>query len=183
MSVETLRGAPPLPGQRPIPSGERTAPAVGPMPWLTATGRLDQVLDSWGRGQLAEVPVGLGFDVLRTPGAVAEDTVQRMREAGRRMGLVILGPSGAEFLLERGSAPRWSAPRSQLLVPGTLVLLPPPTVCHSEAVACRGWLVPPAHEETGAPLCAEVTPGGALLEPYLAAVQAAEDAEASSEGW
>ncbi|MFF7166903.1 hypothetical protein ACFZBP_36915 [Streptomyces sp. NPDC008086] len=101
-----------------------------------------------------------------------------MREAGRRVGPVILGPSGGEFILERGSAPRWSAPRSTLLVPGTLVLLPPSTVCHPETVGARGWLVPPAHEETGALLCAEVTPGGALLEPYLAAIQAAEDAEA-----
>ncbi|MFF6784977.1 hypothetical protein [Streptomyces sp. NPDC012510] len=180
MSVETLRGARQLPGQRPIPSGERTAPAVGPMPWLTATGRLEQVLTAWSRGQLAEVPVGLGFDVLLTPGAMAEDTVRRMREASRRVGPVILGPSGGEFLLERGSAPRWSAPRSRLLVPGSLILLPPPAVCHPETVAARGWFVPPVHEETGAPLCAEVTPGGALLEPYLTAVQAAEDEEADS---
>ncbi|MFI1703085.1 hypothetical protein [Streptomyces griseoruber] len=175
MTVEALTSTSVLPA----PSGERTASAVGPMPWLTSTGRLDQVLTAWGRGHLAEVPVGLGFDVLRTPGAVAEDTVRRMREAGRRVGPVILGPSGAEFILERGSAPRWSAPRSTLLVPGTLALLPPPTVCHPETVASRGWLVPPTHEETGSLLCAEVTPGGALLDPYLAAVQAAEDEEAA----
>ena len=122
MSAETLRGAPQLPGQRPIPSGERTSPAVGPMPWLTATGRLEQVLTAWSRGQLAEVAAGLGFDVL----------------------------------------------------------LPPPTVCRPATVPPWGWLVPPAHEATGAPLCTEATPRGALLEPYLAALQAAEDAEADS---
>ena len=117
MSAETLRGAPELPGQRPIPSGSSSA--VRPMLWLTATGRLEQVLTAWSRGQLAEVAVGLGFTVL---------------------------------------------------------LLSPP-LCHPETMNTRGWLVPPAHETTGAPLCTEVTPGGALLEPYLAAV---EDAEADS---
>ncbi|ASN25642.1 hypothetical protein LK07_18270 [Streptomyces pluripotens] len=92
------------------------------MPWLTATGRLEQVLTAWSRGQLAEVAVSLGFTVL----------------------------------------------------------LPPPPRCHPETVNARGWLVPPAHETTGVPLRTEVTPGGALLEPYLVAVQAAEDAEAES---
>ncbi|MFD5856074.1 hypothetical protein [Streptomyces chartreusis] len=38
--------------------------------------------------------------------------------------------------------------------------------------------MPPAQEKTGALLCGEVTHGSALLEPYLAAVQAAEEAEA-----
>ncbi len=175
MTVEALTGVPVL---RQIPTTERIVPAVGPMPWLTSTGRLEQVLMAWGRRHLAEVPAGLGFDVLLTPSAVAEDTVRRMGEAGHRVGPVILEPSGGEFILERGSAPRWTAPRSTLLVPGTLVLLPPPTVCYPETVSARGWLVPPVYQETGALLCADVTPGGALLEPYLAAVQAAKDAEA-----
>jgi hypothetical protein len=108
--------------QRPASREELTAAPVGPVPFnvLAPTGRLRQVLTAWGRGHLAEVPAGLGFDVLLTPGAVAEDTVRRMRAAGRRVGPVILGPSAAEFILERGSAPRWSAPRSILLRPGSL---------------------------------------------------------------
>jgi hypothetical protein len=149
------------------------------MPWITATGRLDQVLTAWSRGHLAEAPAGLGFDVLQTPGPVARDTVRRMREAGRRVGPVILSPAGAEFILEPGSAARWSAPRSTALRPGALVLLPPPAVCVPDMVAARGWLVPPCHPETGAPLCAEVTPGGALMGPYLAAVAHAEAEEAA----
>ena len=162
-----------LPAQRPAPRAEETTPAVGPMPWLTATGRLDQVLTAWSRGHLAEAPVGVGFDVLQVPGPLAVDTVRRLQEAGRRVGPVLLAPVGGEFLVERGSAP--TLPGGCLLRPGALVLLPPPTVCVPERVAARGWLVPPCLE-TGAPLCAEVTPGGALLAPYLAAVAHAEDA-------
>lgn len=180
----TLEAVAPAPGLL-VPGATRqeglTAAAIGPVPFnvLKPTGRLDHVLTAWGHGHLAEVPAGFGFDVLQTPGAVGEDTVRRMRETGLPIGPVILGPSGAEFILARDSAPRWSAPRSRLLRPGALVLLPPPTVCHPETVGSRGWLVPPSHHETGAPLDAGVTPGGALLEPYLLAVQAAEEAEAT----
>lgn len=181
MTVEALAPVPVagLPAPRPASREELTAAPIGPVPFnvLAPTGRLHQVLTAWGRGHLAEVPAGLGFDVLLTPGAVAEDTVRRMRAAGRRVGPVILGPSGAEFILERGSAPRWSAPRSILLRPGSLVLLPPPTVRHPETVASRGWLVPPSHQEADARLDAGVTPGAALMGPYLTAVQAAETAE------
>jgi hypothetical protein len=176
VNEDVLAAAPALPAPRPAPRDHGIRPAIAATPWLTATGRLDQVLTAWGRGQLAEVPTGLGFDVLLTPSAVAEDTVHRMRAAGRQVGPVILGPAGGEFILERGSAPHWSAPRSTLLRPKTLVLLPPPDVCHPQTVAARGWLVPPCLE-TGAPLCADVTPAGAVLEPYLAAVEAAETAE------
>ncbi|GAA2621278.1 hypothetical protein [Streptomyces vastus] len=168
-----------LPAPRRAPREELTAAAVGPVPFnvLTPTGRLDQVLTAWGRGHLAEVPAGLTFDVLLTSGAVAEETIRRMRAAGRRVGPVVLGPCGGEFILERGSAPRWSAPRSLLLRPGTLVLLPPPTVCQPETVASRGWLVPPSHREAGAPLGDGLTPGGTLISPYLQAVQAVQAVE------
>ncbi|MFE2492329.1 hypothetical protein ACFXGR_56220 [Streptomyces mirabilis] len=181
MTVEAFAPVPVagLPAPRPASREELTAAPIGPVPFnvLVPTGRLHQVLTAWGRGHLAEVPAGLGFDVLLTPGAVAEDTVRRMRAAGRRVGPVILGPSGAEFILERGSAPRWSAPRSILLRPGSLVLLPPPTVRHPATVASRGWLVPPSQQEADARLDAGVTPGAALMGPYLTAVQAAETAE------
>ncbi|MFE4669397.1 hypothetical protein ACFRI7_31705 [Streptomyces sp. NPDC056716] len=170
MTVEALLGPPALPASR---VAEEITAALGPMPWLTATGRLEQILRAWGREQLAEVPAGLAFDVLRTTGPLAHDTIVRMRAAGRRTGPVVLGANGAEFIIERGSAPDWNAPRSGLLRPGTLVLLPPPHVCIPDAVAARGWLVPPCHPETGAAVCAEVTPGRALREPYLAAVEAA----------
>ncbi|MFE0898463.1 hypothetical protein ACFW3W_21530, partial [Streptomyces smyrnaeus] len=152
---------------------------VDPVPYnqLRLTGGVDINQDSWPRGVLAEVPAGLGFDVLRVPGAVAEDAARRMRAAGRRVGPVVLGPLGGEFLLECGSAPRWYAPRSQFLLRGTLVLLPPPTVCLPELVGARGWLVPPTHHPADAPAGEGVTTGGALLEPFLDAVKAAEDAE------
>lgn len=173
MTVEALALALPVPG------GELTAPAVGPVPFnlLAPTGRLEHVLKAWARSNLAEVPAGLGFDVLLTSRAVAEDTVRRMHAAGCHVGPVILSPSGGEFILERGSAPRWSAPHSLLLRPGTLVLLPPPTACHPDTVGARGWLVPPSQQKAGAPLRAGATQGGALIEAFLQAVQAAEETE------
>ncbi|HLL32955.1 MAG TPA: hypothetical protein VK545_03470 [Streptomyces sp.] len=145
---------------------------------LAPTGRLDAVLTAWNRGHLAEVPAGHGFDVLCMPGALARDAVERLRAAGLQTGPVILGPSGAEFILRLHSARRWDEPNSTLLRPGTLVLLPPPTaVCPERTVGGRGWLIPPAYHEESCPLGHGVTWGGDLLEPYRAAVKAAKKAE------
>ncbi|MET9818364.1 hypothetical protein [Streptomyces sp. NPDC006355] len=174
MTAHPLAAAPAvaLPVQRQA-AGEEASAAVGPMPWLTDTGRLDQVLTAWGRGQLAEVPAGVAFDVLLTPLTLGRDTVHRMHEAGRPAGPVILGPLGAEFLIERGSAVGWSASHTVLLRAGALVLLPPPGD-ENRVIGARSWLVPPCRPETGAPLCcAELPPASVLLEPFQAAVQAA----------
>jgi hypothetical protein len=141
------------------------------MPWLAATGRMDQVLTAWGRGELAEVPSGISFDVLLTPLTLGRDTVHRMHAAGRQVGPVLLGPLGAEFIIERGSATGWSASHSLVLRHGALTLLPPPGD-ETHVVGARSWLVPPCRPETGAPLCcAELTMASALLEPFQTAVQ------------
>lgn len=166
--------APTVSSGSPLPAGPGTVTAaMGPLPWLTATGRLDQVLTAWARGHFAEVPVGVGFDVLLTPHSLGRDTVQRMHEAGRRVGPVVLGPLGTEFIIERGSAADWSASHSVLLREGALVLFPPPGD-ESRTVGGRSWLIPPCNPDTGAPVCAGVTPAGALFEPFQAAVHAAE---------
>lgn len=159
-----------LPAQR--QAREEPGPAIGPLPWLTATGRLDRVLTAWGNGALGEVPAGVGFDVLTTPAALGRDAVRRAHKAGHRVGPVIIGPLGAEFLIQRGSAATWSAPFSFVLRDGALVLLPPPGD-ETRVVGARHWLISPCHPHTGAPLHAEVTPCGVLRAPFQEAVQAA----------
>ncbi|MFJ5035550.1 hypothetical protein ACIQB5_47865 [Streptomyces sp. NPDC088560] len=178
MSAPTVMDAPALPGPRRALAQELTAAAVGPVPcnWLERTGRRDQVLTAWGRGQLAEVPVGLCFDVLLVPGGLARDVIDRVCAVGIRPGPVILGPSGAEIIIALDSASGWCAPASVLLRRGALVLLPPPTVRVPETVAARGWLIPPAHRSASAPPEAGLMSGGDLVRPYRAAVRAAEEA-------
>ncbi|MGV2914520.1 hypothetical protein [Streptomyces alfalfae] len=168
MTAPAAVAAFPAPRQAPPDNG----PAMGPLPWLTATGRLEPVLTAWGRGQYAEVPVGVAFDVLLTPPTLGRDTVRRMHDMGHRVGPVILGPLGAEFIIGRGSAAGWSASHSLLLRAGSLVLLPPPGD-EDQAVGGRSWLVPPCHPGTGAPVCDEIPPASALLEPFREAVRAA----------
>ncbi|MER6529178.1 hypothetical protein [Streptomyces sp. NPDC001508] len=104
-------------------------------------------------------------------------TIRRTYNAalGERTHPVALGPLGAEFISERGSASGWDALHSSALPRRTLVLLPPPDVHVPELVAARGWLVPPCHPETSAPLCAEAIPAGVLLESYLASVETARE--------
>ncbi|GHE14794.1 hypothetical protein GCM10010339_87290 [Streptomyces alanosinicus] len=170
--------APALPGPRSAPAQELTAAAMGSMPynWLEPTGRREQVLTAWGRGQLAEVPVGLSFDVVLVPGALACDVLDRARAEGIQPGPVILGPSGAEVIIRLGSAPGWCAPGFLLLRRDALLLLPPPTVRAPKTMAARGWLIPPAQREASDPPGNRLPCGDDLLRPYLAAVQAAAEA-------
>ncbi|MET8830946.1 hypothetical protein ABZX40_29130 [Streptomyces sp. NPDC004610] len=153
---------------------DRTLSAMGPMPWLMATGRLERVLKAWANGHLAEVPVGVGFDVLNVPAGLGREAVRRLHRDGHRVGPVLFGPLGAEFIIERGSAAGWSAPLSLVLRTGALVLLPPPGD-ETRTVGARSWLIPPCHPGTGAPLHPELTRGGTLLKPYQAAVRAAQE--------
>ncbi|EST17993.1 hypothetical protein [Streptomyces roseochromogenus] len=175
MSTHTVMAAPSLPRPRSAPAQELTAAAVGPVPynWLEPTGRRDQVLTAWGRRQLAEVPVGLSFDTILVPGALARDVLDRVRAAGIHPGPVILGPSGAEVIIRLDSAPGWCAPNSLLLRRGALLLLPPPTVHVPKMMAARSWLIPPAQREASVPPGDGLPSGDDLLRPYLAAVQAA----------
>lgn len=175
MSVHTAATELALPEPRPVPVEELMAAPVGPVPfnWLAPTGRLEQALTAWGRGHLAEIPAGLSFDVLLVPGDLGRDVLARLGAAGVRPGPVVLGPAGAEFIIRPGSAVDWCAAASTVLRSGSLALLPPPTVLVPETVAGRGWLVPPVHGAPSAPPGAGVPSAASLLEPFLAAVQAA----------
>jgi hypothetical protein len=166
-----------LPHQRRL-----TAAAVGPVPynWLAPTGRAEHVLTRWGRGELAEVPVGVSFDVVVIPGALARGVVGRLRHLRMQPGPVVLGPSGAEMFIRCGSASRWNVPDSHLLRRGGLVLLPPPTVQVPDTVGCRGWLVPPADGSAAVPCEVGLGCGSDLAEPVRQAVQAAAKSAAAS---
>lgn len=168
----------------PAPQTEPASHAMEALPWLAATGRLHQVLAAWRRGELAEAPTGYAFDVLRVPREVGEGAVRRMRATGRRVGPVILGPLGVEFIVTAGSAAAtWSASQSAILRGGTLVLLPPPSTLPPAQVAARAWLVPPCRDADGAVWGVPVVPAGELFEAYTAAARAvaAEKGSAQAE--
>ncbi|MFJ3249034.1 hypothetical protein [Streptomyces sp. NPDC086782] len=177
MSVHVSATERALPEPRPAPVEELTAAPVGPVPfnWVAPTGRLERALTAWGRGHLAEVPAGCSFDVLLVPGSLGRDVLARVRAAGVRPGPVVLCPAGAEFIVRAGSAADWCAPGATVLRSGSLALLPPPSVLVPESVAGRGWLVPPVHRAPSAPPGAGVPSAASLLEPFLAAVQAASE--------
>ncbi|PJE93689.1 hypothetical protein CUT44_31155 [Streptomyces carminius] len=133
---------------------------------LEPTGRLSNVLAAWARGGPAEVPAGIGFDVLRMPAGLARPALARMRAYGTRTGPVVFGPSGAEFLVRVHSAGGWREPDAALLPRGELVLLPPPEAGPDRPVGERAWLVRPVHHCAGMASGWGVAWGGELSEPY-----------------
>ena len=150
-------------------------------------GRRENVLNAWRQGALAEVPTGVAFDVLRMPEGLAPFVLARMREDGVRLGPVLLGPHGAEFLIRTHTM--WDLTPDdkhvELLSEGQLVLLPPPTVLAPQAeVGKRAWLVPLTYHPADCPVGHGVAWGAEMRESYEAALAdfAKVAAASSSEG-
>ncbi|GAA2442006.1 hypothetical protein [Streptomyces macrosporus] len=114
-----------------------------PLNWLHPTGRVSAVLSAWERGVLAEVPTGIAWDVVRVPADLAQETVQRLRDAGAPVGPVLSAPLGAEFFVALGSADGWDVTGGRVLPYGTLVLMPPPNTVEPRRVGDRRWIVGP----------------------------------------
>ncbi|WP_051717812.1 hypothetical protein [Streptomyces megasporus] len=141
-----------------------------PLDLLDATGRTQAAVAAWAGGHLAEVPCGAVFDVVRLPADLAAPTVEQLRDDRIQVGPVLLGPLGAEFLVVPGTAHQpvggtWSVAR-----PGTLVLMPHPSITKGVRVGGRTWLVPPGSNP--------LTPGVELRRAYITAAEAAAKAAA-----
>ncbi len=141
-----------------------------PLGWLHATGCVEAVLVAWGRGALAEVPVGPAFDVVRVPLELAHETVRHLREAEVPLGPVLAPPGGAEFVVESGTADGWAIAGSTVLSRGSLLVMPHPAFVDPYRLGGRCWIVGP----TDGPL----TCGADLQEAYAEARADAAAADA-----
>ena len=131
--------------------------------WLADTGRTDAALAAWARGVLAEVPVGLAWDVLRVPYEHGPELVLELRTAKVPLGPVLSGPSGVEFLVERETSKAWAPSGTELLPQESLLLCPHPSMTDPWSCNRRCWLVTPTEALTRvADLCAAYEAATAL---------------------
>ncbi|GAB2621492.1 hypothetical protein GCM10027168_61850 [Streptomyces capparidis] len=136
--------------------------------WLAAAAAdPDRVLAAWGAGELAHVPTGPGWQIVRCVKPLGLDAVVRMCAANHRLGPVLLTVRGTvEFLVSAESSRGWRLPGTTVVgAPGTLHC-PHPHVVPLRAVRGRTWLVPP--DGTGT-----LTDGDLLCEALAAARAAA----------
>lgn len=132
-----------------------------PVDWVRDTGAsLSSTLALWDQGQLAELPAGKGWDVVRMDRPRGWRTVQALRNAGAVIGPVLHTDSHVEVLVPAGSVEAWDQEGATVLAEGELLLAPPPAVVAPHTLHARSWIVPPG---------ASLTDGMALYEAFAAA--------------
>ncbi|MEI5098699.1 hypothetical protein RB200_08555 [Streptomyces sp. PmtG] len=138
-----------------------TTPAA--VAWLVAAkADVRGALAAWDRGDLAPVPVGVAWDVVRLPRRIGWRAVRRLRAEDSPLGPVLHTATHIEVLVPRGTARSWCAPPATTLSRGDVIAAPAPGVVAPLTLRTRSWIVAPT-----APLT--LTDPAALLAAYSTA--------------
>jgi hypothetical protein len=133
-----------------------------PLEWLKDTGAsITEALMAWDRGELAELPVGAKWDVVRMERRRGWRTVTALRTAGATVGPVLHSESHVDVLVPAGSAADWDQDGATVLGDGEVLRAPHPAVIAPHTQHARSWIEPPNG--------ANLTDGTALYEAYAAA--------------
>lgn len=134
-----------------------------PLAWSKNTGaRVLEALRAWDPGELAAVPVGRSWDVLRMERSHGWRTVEALRTAGADIGPVLHSPgTHIDVLVPIGSLNGWDQRGAAPLPLNDMLLVPHPAVVSPETVRGRSWLIPP--------MGSTLTDGCALYEAYASA--------------
>ncbi len=134
-----------------------------PLAWSNNTGV--RVLDAplvWDPSELASVPVGRAWDVLRMDRARGRRTVTALSTAGATIGPALHSPGGyIDVFIPVGSLDDWDQDGAAVLPKDTPLSIPHPTVVSPKTLKGRSWIVPPKGPT--------LTEGVALYEAYAAA--------------
>lgn len=129
--------------------------------WIASSGAsVSGTLALWDQGQLAELPAGIGWDVVRMGRHRGWRTVEALRTAGAHVGPVLVAEPFVEVFVPLGSVADWDQDGATIVAVGELVPVPPPVVVAPHTLHARSWIVPP--QDT-------LTDGAKLYEAYAAA--------------
>ncbi|MEU2740204.1 hypothetical protein ABZ656_33825 [Streptomyces sp. NPDC007095] len=134
--------------------------------WISESGAsATAALAAWDGGELVELPVGKGWDVVRMPRALGWKAITEMHKNGVTVGPAQHAPDGVDVLVPVGSAAAWDLPDTEVLTEGTTVLLPPPAIVAPHTLKAHTWIVSPKD-------CGPLTDADMLHEAYAAALAA-----------
>ena len=115
-----------------------------PINWVRAcqVGVRDS-LTAWEDGRLAELPVGVGWDIVRLPRTEGWETVRQLRCLRAVLGPVLHTRYGVDVLVPAGSATVFDLPDAAVIGAGETVEVPHPSVIAPHTCHARSWIVPP----------------------------------------
>ncbi|GAA3527993.1 hypothetical protein [Streptomyces osmaniensis] len=129
--------------------------------WIRDSGAsVSQTLALWDQGQLAELPAGKGWDVVRMERSHGWRTVTALRTAGVTVGPVLHTEASVDALVPLGSVADWDQDGATVLAEGELLQVPPPAVVVPHTLNARSWIEPPR---------STLTDGMALYEAFASA--------------
>ena len=129
--------------------------------WIRDSGAsVSTTLALWDQGQLAELPAGPGWDVVRMDRPHGWRTVTALRTAGAVIGPVLHNADHVDVLVPLGSVADWDQDGATVLAAGELLRVPPPAFVAPHTHNARSWIVPPG---------ATLTDGTALYEAFASA--------------
>jgi hypothetical protein len=129
--------------------------------WIRDSGAsVSLTLAAWDQGQLADLPAGRGWDVVRMDRSRGWRTVTALRTAGAEIGPVLHTEAHVDVLVPLGSVTDWDLDGATVLPVGELLTVPPPAVVAPRTLRARSWIVPPS---------VTLTDAMALYEAYAAA--------------
>lgn len=114
--------------------------------WFGKSGaKVEEVLPAWEAGELAHLPVGRAWDVVRLPAAGGWRAVMGL------LGRVPVGPVlhtgiSVEVFVPIDSADAWSTPRVSVLKSGDLIGVPHPSFTSPRIQRAKSWVVAPSAE-------------------------------------
>ncbi|AQW55312.1 hypothetical protein ACIQPP_05690 [Streptomyces violaceusniger] len=134
-----------------------------PIEWLKGTGiSMSNVAYDWATGQLAEIPIGKVWDVVRVPRTEGWEVVRQLRVMCAPIGPVLHTEDAVEFLVPVGSADDWDLPDSSVLQVGAILHAPHPAVVAPHTRNAKSWIVAPRAENV-------LTDAADLYGAYVAA--------------
>lgn len=115
--------------------------------WIRACGAdVGETLAAWQSGQLAPLPIGHAWDVVRLPCQEGWEVVRHMNAIKSPLGPVLHTPAGVHFLVAVAAANGWDLPNAYVLGPGEVLLVPNPSVVAPHTQESRTWIVAPRIE-------------------------------------
>ncbi|MGA4844608.1 hypothetical protein [Streptomyces sp. G45] len=126
-----------------------TATTSVALTWLVEAGAdVRRALAAWDRAELAAVPVGRAWDVVRIPQRLGWRTIHRLRGDGTPLGLVLHTATHVEVFVPAGTARSWCVAQTSTLGPGDFVAAPDPAVVAPLTTRARSWIVAPGTPPT-----------------------------------
>ncbi|MGO4420290.1 hypothetical protein AB4Z54_16540 [Streptomyces sp. MCAF7] len=125
----------------------RTHAEVSPTQWIQDTGAsASRTLLAWEHGDLAPLPVGTAWDVVRLKQPAGWEAIRLLQKMGLPLGPVLYAHLTIEVPVQIHAADGWDLPGATVLGAGETVLVPHMRIADGSTQHGRSWIVPPNHQ-------------------------------------